>query len=119
MLRDFLRWCAELCIGAEAAAQIHAERRTTKIGIVPHAAEELWTSADGRQTKIGEMEEAHCRHALAMIMRQLRNNNVAYLTDNNRVAFAPVMRGLVDDEIAWQDPKTNAISYTIRKGVKP
>lgn len=34
--------------------------------------DEIWTTRDGRKLKVGEMEEAHVRDALRMVIRRAR-----------------------------------------------
>jgi hypothetical protein len=56
--------------------------------VVPHAAEELWVTKDGRRMKIGEMKESHAKHALAMIMRNLRDKKkFATVNSEGKIAF--------------------------------
>jgi hypothetical protein len=55
--------------------------------VVPHAAEELWVTKDGRRMTIGEMKESHAKHALAMIMRNLRDKKFATVSSEGKIAF--------------------------------
>jgi hypothetical protein len=48
----------------------------------------VWVTADGDRIPIGEMSESHAKHALAMIMRNLRAGRIVMLNrEHDRVYF--------------------------------
>jgi hypothetical protein len=73
--------------------------------VSPRSAQEVWVTADGRQMTIGEMDEAHAKYALALIMRNLRAGKLAAvdpLTNRLKVfRFMPNYAGVVKDD--WED----------------
>lgn len=41
-------------------------------GVSSRSAQEVWTCGDGRRIRIGDMDHRHLVHALALVMRKLR-----------------------------------------------
>lgn len=69
-----------------------------------------WVSRDGRDTIISEMTPNHARNALAYIVHKLKENKIAYIgRRTGRILYAPVMDGLVAEELAFFDEKKNLI----------
>lgn len=63
----------------------------------------VWVSANGGKTKIADMSDTHVRNALGMIVRRLNEGDCAYSNDKGAVRFAPLMKELVDNSIAFVD----------------
>lgn len=56
-------------------------------GLNPESADEVWISKDGRRIRVGDMSPQHCAHALAMIMRNLRESKYLILDGKGRIHF--------------------------------
>lgn len=55
--------------------------------VAPRAAEEVWVTAKGDCLKIGEMDEAHAKHSLAMIVRNVRAGAPVRMLSNGQIFF--------------------------------
>jgi hypothetical protein len=55
--------------------------------VVKRSADEVWVTKDGRRMTIGEMDEAHAKHSLALIMRNVRAGRRICVDDEDRVCF--------------------------------
>lgn len=73
---------------------------------------EVWVSADGRSTSVWDMDSSHCKNALALVIRCLRENKVAYRRADGRVVFAKALHNMIDGQIAWQDEETGSFGRT-------
>lgn len=67
------------------------------------AAEQVWRSKNDKAVKIIDMDNRHAKHALALVVRNLRAGKVAFVDVNDpesAVQFSDVMSQLADDKNA-------------------
>lgn len=71
-------------------------KRKSEGFVPPRNYQQKWVSKDGREQEVKDMTESHLRNSLGMILHQLRQDKVAYIGKDDRIAFAPIIRDLVD-----------------------
>jgi hypothetical protein len=57
--------------------------------VAPNSAAEVWVTKGGRRMTIGEMDESHAKHALALIMRNVRAGRRLTVNAEDQICFAP------------------------------
>jgi hypothetical protein len=97
---ELKRRIAEKLVGVDEVRRMLAEENTEA---AERNIEEVWVGQGGRATKIKDMTAGHCKNSLGLIMRNLRNSRVCYLSRSGRITFAPMLHTLVDHKISWLD----------------
>lgn len=77
---------------------VHPDINSVWRGLAEAPYDEVWTSADGRQTKVANMHEEHVRNVLRLLIRTARNKK--------EQAKRAVMRELANKhDIDYSDPR--------------
>lgn len=77
--------------------------RYVNLKLSPKARDVMWVSGDRSVISIKDMEPTHAKHIVAMIKRNLDDGMCAYMGEDGRIKFAPLMENLVDNEKAFTD----------------